>query len=223
MKWSRLPVLVAGLVLALVAFNASLLIAQNTGHYEMQSLTVGSGEDPLSSGLGLTLRLANRTRFVEFVAQNEQAWFVYGPKIGTGNTSGFIAASIGIFQGAPWVGPMLKLEHTLGSVAGQSVSIGTMQWPVLNGGTPKAWQDVPNPEAVLFGYFGEVHLNVGPLGLSYAVLNYLHDPWNFLPGVSYTQSVRSDLGVTANATWNSNTKKWLLWMGASWAPSQSRR
>jgi len=141
-----------------------------------------------------------------------------------GRFDGIVAGSAGAFQGAPWAGPYFELNYELGTAKGQKVSIGTVQWPFLFIGIePRAWREendgAKNPEKLLLGYFGNVSFNVGPLSLTYAKLNLLDDPWNAVPGVSYTKVIGKGFSTTVSVSRNVNKEEFMYYMGVVWKPT----
>lgn len=204
--------------------SVPLTASAQTGGYKFYSLTVSSGDDPIASGITGIVQFTNeRNRLIEIAVQQEQAWVIYGQKFGKKSVSGLLGASVGHFQGAPWAGPILTLNVPVAKVAGQQVSVRTMQWPGVFLWEPRDWKNdgVPNPESVFIGVLANVGLDIGPIGLTYSKLNFLDEPWNTLPGVSYTTSIQKDFSVTGSATWNSNKEKWMLYVGLTWKPQQS--
>lgn len=210
-----------GVTLAIL-LAASPASAQVMSGFKFSTITVSSGDDAISSGITGIVRLENeKKQIVEVAVQAEQAWILYGKTFKVGHIDGVAAGSVGHFQGAGWVGPYLTLNASLGKIGGQKVSLSTMQWPAFFlGWEPRDWKNngTKNPESVLVGYLASFQFSVGPVGLTYTKLNFLDDPWNTLPGVSFTQSVRKDLTVTASASKNQNAHKWLLYVGTTWTP-----
>lgn len=193
------------------------------GGFKFSSLTVSSGEDPISSGITGIVRFENeRNRLLEVAIQQEQAWLVYGWKFNSGRVKGMLGATVGHFQGAPWAGPLLTMNAPLGTVAGRSVSVRTMHWPGVFPWEPRDWKTendwLQNPEKLYKGYIGNVGLDVGPVGLTYSRQNFLDDPWNTLLGVSYTAAVEKNFSLTGSGTWNSNAEKWMFYAGLTWKP-----
>lgn len=201
---------------------------QNKEGYKLDFLTVSSGEDPISSGITGILQFTNEhnRRLLEVGLQQEQAWLIYGRQFSIGKKiDGVAAGSVGHLQGAPWAGPILKMNAQIGEIIGQEVKLSTLQWPGIFLWEPRDWKDdgEPNPESVLSGYLGSVRLDVGPLGFVYSLQNFMDDPWNELPGVSYTFKVRKDVIVSGSATWNNNAERWMFYIGATWKPRRDRR
>jgi hypothetical protein len=155
---------------------------------------------------------------MEFTVQSEQAWFILGPQWNGNRASAIVAGSITHFQGAPGIGTFFKFDVPIGSIGGNPVAVGILQWPGLFLWEPDDWKNdgVENPEPVFVGYYGDVHARIGPVGLIYSFFNFLDEPWNELSGVSYTVNARENLSISASATWNNNKERWMLWMGATW-------
>ncbi|HTP56896.1 MAG TPA: hypothetical protein VMJ72_01290 [Candidatus Paceibacterota bacterium] len=205
-----------------VAFLAVILAAATVGaqtpdpeKWTFDSLTVSAGEDALSSGITGSVWLKKDQQRFNFLVQQKQGWFIYGRQFTVGKLEGLVAGSVGHFDGAPWIGPYVTLDLPLGKVAGQKVSVGTMQWPVIQAWVPDGWKG-KHESTPYIGYFASVQASVGPLGLSLGRLDFLDDPINWLPGVSYTANVRRDFSVTSSVTRNTNAKRWMLYVGATW-------
>lgn len=187
--------------------------------YQLETLTVSSGSSPVTSGISGIARFRNSNgRFVEIAAQSEQAWFVYGQYFERGNFTLTVAATVGHLQGVLWAGPQMDVSIQLN----KRVSLGALYWPGFFLEEPEDWKTendgVENPESILQGQFGGVRLSIGPVQLSYYMLNFLDEPWNELPGTSFTWAVRDDLEVSMSLTRNNNDQDWLPWIGLIWSP-----
>ncbi len=208
-------------VRALFLIIASVLAVAKpvSAQYKLHRLSVSSGQDAIASGITGIARFTNGRNIAEFAAQPEQAWFIYGAKR-DGRVSVVLGGSVGHFQEAPYVGPYLTADASLGRAVGVPVSVGAIFWPAFFAWEPKKWKNdgVENTEPLYLGAFGGVGASFGPVGLSYHLLNFMDDPWNELPGVRVTLPVRSDLTVGGSMTRNTNAKKWMLWMGITWSP-----
>ena len=67
--------------------------AQDTG-FKPYSLSISSGDDPISSGITGIVQFTNeRNRLVEVAVQQEQAWFIYGQKFKKSSVSGTLGWS----------------------------------------------------------------------------------------------------------------------------------
>ncbi|HXK36657.1 MAG TPA: hypothetical protein VJ553_03690 [Candidatus Paceibacterota bacterium] len=211
------------MAMAVLMSTVSWAQAPDPEGWQFSSLTVSAGEDALSSGIAGSLWMDNQEKHTTFnvVVQQEQAWFLCGRRFTVGKLKGTVAGSTGHFMGVPWIGPYLDLAMPLGTVAGQEVVVSTMQWPIINAWEPDKWKNdgVKNPESLYIGFLTSYQVTVGPVGISYALLNFLDDPWNELPGVSYTQKIRKDFSVMGSVTRNGNAKKWMFYIGATWNPS----
>ncbi len=225
---------VASVVIALIALTG-VAQAQDKG-YKLSSVTFGAGENPITSGLSGTMALSNeKGGYLEVTLQQEQAWVMGGKDFvsHSGNTTCSLYWSVGFFQSAPWVGPWASCNRTLGHFGkkgadgkgSQKVTVGAMTWPGFYfGKEPRNWETkndgVKNPESLLAGWFEVGSLNVGPVGFSVAHLNFLDDPSNILPGMSYTHGVRKDLDVTGSVTWNTNGKRAMYFIGGTYQPKK---
>ena len=208
-------------VLSLVILTATLVpgsIRAQDG-FQLESLLVSSGSTPITSGVAGIARFRNSNgRFAEVAAQSEQAWISYGQYFEKGNLTFLAAGAVAHFQTAPLLG--LRLDANIQLT--QRVRFYAMYWPGIVLEEPEDWKTendgVENPESVLHGQFGGVGLAIGPVQLSYHMLNFLDDPWNELPGVSYSWPVQDDLALSLSATWNNNSQDWLPWIGVVWSP-----
>jgi hypothetical protein len=214
------------LALSTIFLTAAAAAAQTPAsepeNWTFTSVTVSSGEDALSSGITGSVWLKHEPKKAElnFTVQQSQAWVIVGRSFRLKSAKGLIAGSAGHFFGEPWVGPYFSLEVPLGKVAGQPVSASTMQWLVLNAWEPDQWKydGTKNTEPLYLGILTSYQVNIGPIGLVASWLNFLDDPWNFLPGVSYTQKVRKDFSITGSVTRNTVAEKWMFYLGATWNP-----
>ncbi len=209
------------IVLALVTLTATLVpgfIRAQDG-YQLESLLVSSGSDPITSGVAGIARFRQSSgRFAEIAVQSEQAWFAYGQYFEKGDLTFVAAGAVGHFQTAPLMG--LRLDASIRLT--ERVRLDALYWPGVVSEEPNDWKTendgVKNPESVFHGQFGGMRLAIGRVQLSYYMLNFLDDPWNELPGVSYSWPFRDDLAVSLSATWNNNSQDWLPWIGMVWSP-----
>ncbi len=206
------------LVAALVASVASAQTAQEGCQFE--TVAASAGDDPVSSGITGTVWLKCGTRQLNIAVQHEQGWILYGKEFKVGKVRGVFAGFIGHFQGAPQGGLYLTLDAPLGKIAGQEVAVGTLQWPGAFLWEPKGSKEdgIPNPERLNSAFLSNFSLSIGPIGLEYSWLNFLDEPWNRIPGVSYTQKVRKDFSVRVSMGYNTNGGKWLPCIRATWSP-----
>ena len=218
MRTNRLVVTFLVLMLGV----SSSVAAQDSG-FRVSSVTVSSGDDPISSGLTGIIDLTNKkeNRLLQIAVQQEQAWVLYGPKFKIGKVEGVVAGSVGHFQGAPWAGPFASLNIPVA----KNVAFSTLHWPGMFPWEPRNWKTrndgIENPESIYKGYVGSARLDIGPVGLVYSWQNFLDEPWNELPGVAYTAKVRDDFSVSGSATWNNNAEKSMFYVGATWRPKKN--
>jgi hypothetical protein len=206
-------------VVVCLALMAPLSALAQDG-FQVSSVTVSSGEDPISSGLTGLVRLTNDKEWLlEVAVQQEQAWILYGPGFKLGKVEGVVAGSVGHFQGAPWAGPFLSLNVPIA----KNVTFSTFHWPGVFPWEPNDWKTendgVENPERLFKGYIGSAQVGVGPFAIVYSWQNFLDGPWNELPGLAYTAKVREDFFVSGSATWNNNAEKWMFYVGVTWSPT----
>ncbi|TSC70911.1 MAG: hypothetical protein CEO12_36 [Parcubacteria group bacterium Gr01-1014_46] len=196
------------------------------GGYKVSAISVGSGETPISGGISASVDLTTESGgFMQVMVQSEQAWFMIGKDWKFSRSRCSFYGSVGHFQSAPWVGPYAGCTLVLANLGGQEVSISALTWPGFYiGWEPKNWRTaedgVENPESLKAGYFSVASLNLGRVSVSIAHLNFLDDKTNILPGVAYTQKVRSDMDVSGSFTWNSNSDSPMFFVGASWHPKK---
>ena len=209
----RLRVLV---LLFVLASNLQLAFAQDG--YRISALTVGSGENPITSGIAATVQLKNeRGGFMEVTAQEEQAWFMMGKDFKLGPARASLYGSVGHLQGAPWVGPYASLTLPFATVGGQEFNVSYLSWPGFFMNEPRSFKEdgVDNPERLNTGWFDLFSLNLGPVSLILSHLNFLNTPGNWLPGASYTHKLRKDLEVNGSVMWNSNADHAMYYIGAT--------
>ncbi len=209
------------IVLSLVISIAPLMAesAEAQDGYQLETLLVSSGSDPITSGVAGIARFSKSSgRFAEIAAQSEQAWFAYGQYFEKGDVTLVAAGAVGHFQTAPLMGLRLDASISLS----ERVRLDALYWPGMLLEEPEDWKTendgVKNPESVFHGQFGGMRLAIGSVQLSYYVLNFLDEPWNELPGVSYSWPFQDDLTVSLSATWNNNSQDWLPWIGLVWSP-----
>ena len=200
-------------------FTLLLAMPIAEAEFKIKSITVSSGENPISSGLTGIVQLTNENRrLLEVSVQQEQAWVLYGSKFKLGSVEGVAAGSVGHFQGAPWAGPFISLRVHVA----KNVTFSTFSWPAIFPWEPKNWKTendgIENPERLFKGYIGSAQVDIGPVSFVYSWQNFLDEPWNELPGVVYTTKVREDFAVSGSATWNNNAEKWMFYIGATWTP-----
>lgn len=212
-------------VLVLVALTFCV-VARATAQegYKVSSVSIGSGESPIASGIVAVVDLkTDKGGFIEVTAQQEQAWLMAGRDFKTAKTKCSLYATVGHFQGAVWVGPYAGCTVSIGAVAGRGISVGALTRPgLILGREPRDWRNdgKKNEEALLAAYLSIAQLNIGGLALSYGHLNFLDDRTNLLPGVGYTGNVREDMTVTVSATWNTNVERFMYFIGATWLPGK---
>ncbi len=210
----------------LLAVIAILVIPMTMqGQNRLKSISLGSGEDPISSGISMVARFqsTDSARYAEFAIQNEQAWLAYGKQL-NGSVKGHISASAGYFQGQPWVGPYASLSYAPFKIGGKDFSLNTFHWPVLFfAKEPRDWQGKKNPESMSVGYLGSFGVSWGYFSLNYATLDFLHDKINSLPSASIEIPLAEiplvgKLTTSATYTWNTNAGRPLYFMGLTFAP-----
>lgn len=189
--------------------------------WKFESVGISSGDSPIASGITATIEVAKKRFLVQAAFQHEQAWVISGWKLGKigqekTETSfrGYAGAAVGHFQGAPWGGPYLWLKKPFS----KNLAVSTLHWPGVFAWNPRSREGEYNPEWAKIGYVMVYQVDIGPVGLFYSGLNYLHDPWNDLPGVSLTAKPRKDFSLVASATRNTNKKEWMFLIGATWEP-----
>lgn len=212
-------------IVVLLAVLSSALIpqlAQPQTPYALETLLVSSGSDPITSGVASIARFRNSDgRFVEVSAQSEGAWVSYGQYFPKGDLTLVAEGAVFHFQKALGVGVRFDATFQLS----ESASLGLAYRPGLVFEEPEDWKTendgVENTESVFHGQLGGVRLRIGPVQLSYYMLNFLDEPWNELPGISYTWAFGDELAASLSATWNNNDEDWLPWLGLTWSPARS--
>lgn len=209
------PIRVVGILFVslVMALAAAQKASAQVGGYVFESITVSSGDDPISSGLsGIVDFDKNGNRLVEVAVQQEQAWIIVGKKYKLGGTSGVLAGSVGHFQGAPWAGPYVTADVPFAKGA----SAGIWLWPGFMPWAPRNWKDTATSPYI--GNVGGVTVKIGRLKLAYTSQKFLNDDWNELPGVSYSQPIQKEFTATCSVTRNNNKHEWMFYVGLNWAP-----
>lgn len=204
--------LFANIAVLLSVFVAVIQAQANEG-LRFKSLTVGSGEGPITSGISGVAQFApeNESRLLEVMVQTDVAWVMYGPTYKIGPVSGLAAASAGHIFGVPWIGPFFTASVPLGKA-----KISTVHWPAFQGWKPSNYKgQMSRP-----GYFGGASVDIGRLTASYYLNKYISDPWNPLPGLSYAVKIRKDVSVPLSITWNTNKSKPMFYIGLTYAPTK---
>lgn len=206
-------------VLVVIVFLVGTVSANAQDGYRVSSAGAGSGQTPISSGISAWVNLTTENGgFMQVMAQSEQGWFMMGKDFAGSNWTCNLYGSIGYFQGAPWVGPYAGCDVTLGHFGGQKVSIGALTWPGFYiGREPDTWRNdgLENPESLLAGYFSTAQVLIGGLSVNISHLDFLDDKVNWLPGVAYTYSVKSDFDINGSMTWNTNADSPMFFIGVT--------
>jgi len=199
---------------------AVLLPVDLFGQNHITSVSVGSGQDPISSGMSMALRFENLNGklFGEFAAQHEQAWLAVGRQV-HGRISGFVAVDVGHFQGAAWGGPYISLATPIMKVGGKELTLSTLQWPGVYFSKPSSKSEANLQGLDWVAYLSSFSVSWGPVSLNHAMLHFMDDPWNALPGVSVSLPLTKDVVSTSTYTRNTNAKSAMYFMGVSWTPS----
>ncbi len=209
---------VAAAVLVVVLGLASSAAAQDG--YRASTVIVSSGKSPTTSGLAGTIQFRNDNKgYMEVTVQQESARFMYGRDFAAGPLACSLYGVIGYFQGAPFLSPYFYCGAPVGQIGGQRVFVGGLLWPGLYlGREPDKWRDDGrlNPEPMFATNLVMANVNIGRFGANVSYLNVLDDPWNFLPGVSYTHPLSADFKVQGSGTWNSNSEDMMYYIGLSW-------
>lgn len=197
-------------LLCLAPFTARAQVSK----WRFSSLSVGAGENPITSGIGIVGGFSDTSskRFAELAFQNEQAFGTYGTKFNFDSVSGHIAVTVGHFQGAPWVGPRFGLHVP---VADQ-ISVDLFEWPAFFAWKPTSFKERTVNEPMI-GQYGSVGMNFAELSFSLGIQKFLSNNLNLLPGISYNTKIASDFSMTAVGTYNSNASRWMFFLGATWS------
>ena len=189
--------------------------AQTEGGLQFQSVTVGSGEGPISSGISVMAHFVppDKSRFLEIMVQADSGWIAYGPQYTIGPVSGLAVITVGHLFGVPWAGPMFTA-----SIPISRVRLTAIQWPAVLGWKPHNYEKDVKSDRFIPGYFGGVGIGVGPISLSYNANKFIADPWNHLPSISYRGLIYEDFAISSSMTWNSNTSRPMFFLGVTWQP-----
>ena len=206
-------------LLTVITLGLASPVAAQDG-YRVSTVIVSSGKSPTTSGLAGTIQFRNDNKgYMEVTVQQESARFMYGRDFAAGPLACSLYGVVGYFQGAPFLSPYFYCGAPVGQIAGQRVFVGGLLWPGLYlGREPDNWRDDGhlNPETMYATNLLMASINVGRVGATFSYLNVLDDPWNFLPGVSYTHPLTADFNVQGSATWNSNAEDTMYYIGLSW-------
>ena len=193
---------------------------QAQGGWQIEQTILSHGSSPVTSGTSGTIRIRNKNgRMVEATLEREQQRFIYGQYFGDDDLAFKIGASAGLLQNAPVVTLLLETNVRLS----QNIRLGAIYWPgFFFWGEPRDWKTendgVENLEGVFQGQFGGIWMSFGDLQLSFHMLDFLDEPPNELPGITYTRALRDNLGLSAAATWNNNDQEFMPWIGLIWNP-----
>jgi hypothetical protein len=69
------------------------------------------------------------------------------------------------------------------------------------------------------GNFGGMYLDIGPVSVSYHLLDFMDDPINELWGASITLPVGKEMKVSFSGTRNTNEETWMWLIGGEWTPN----
>ena len=198
----------------LIALVPVTLTAQN----RVTSVTVSSGQDAIASGITGIIRFgsADSSLYSEIAVQHEQAWLAWGKAI-HGRVNGFVAMSVGHFQGAPWIGPYISLSAPVAKIAGKDFSVGSFIWPAFFGTMPDGKKSAGvQMKGIRGGYLGSVNASWGPVTISESLLHFLDQSWNSLPGVAITLPITGDVSTTLSYSQNVNNRNPMYYIGVNW-------
>ena len=198
--------------------GTSAAAQQDPSAMSLQSITIGSGRDAIASGIvGTAIFTSNDgKRYADFTVQAQQSWLTLGRNLGTKKTKATIGGTIGYFQGAPFVGPYVFVTRPIN----RTISVSGLYWPAVFAWEPSDWKNdgVRNPDSCAFGNFGMVSIGTVRMKLAYAMLDFLDDPFNRLPGISISAPYSERMTFSANSTWNTVAEEWMFYMGMTWSP-----
>ncbi|KND48924.1 MAG: hypothetical protein AB200_00655 [Parcubacteria bacterium C7867-005] len=197
----------------------NVLAQENPRAMELKSITVGSGRDAIASGIVGTAIFNSRDGklYGDFTVQAQQSWLTMGRNFGT-KTKATIGGTIGYFQGAPFVGPYVFVTRPIAPKISK-ISVSGLYWPAVFAWEPSEWKNdgVKNPEPLAIGNFGMVSIGTDRVRLTYALLDFMDDPFNRLPGISISAPYAKKMVFNANATWNTVGEEWMFYMGMTWS------
>jgi hypothetical protein len=203
------------LLIGMLVGMADASSAQSDGGLQFESVTVGSGEGPISSGISIMAHFVppDESRLLEIMVQSDLGWIAYGPQYTFGPVSGVALVTAGHIHGVPFAGPLFTASIPVGRAR-----LTAIQWPTMLGWKPNNYEKEVSRDQFIPGYFGGAGLGIGPLTVSYYINKYVADPWNHLPGVSYSGNIHEDVGINSSMTWNSNTSRPMFFLGVIWQP-----
>lgn len=205
------------LLLVLLGLAPLRLSGQDLGGFRLTSASVGSGRSAIATGLmgDATFASADNSVYAEFFVEEEAALVVVARNLGAAANLK-LGGVAGYLQDAPWAGPYLRTSLPLV----RSVKLDLLYQPALFLREPEDWREdeVENPESLNFINFGVAAIGLGPLSLSYTLLNVFEEETNTLPGASYSLPLATKLSVTGSGTWNTNDEEWMFYLGATYTP-----
>lgn len=207
--------LTIALLLGIIAGTPAPSSAQTDEGLQFRSVTVGSGEGPISSGVSVQAHFVppDESRLLEIMVQSDSGWIAYGPQYAAGPVSGLALLTVGHIHGVPWAGPLFTASIPVGRAR-----LTAIQWPAMLGWKPHNYEQLVDRDQFIPGYFGGAGLGFGPIAVSYYVNKYVADPWNQLPGVSYNGTFHEDFAISSSMTWNGNTSRPMFFLGITWQP-----
>lgn len=207
---------IVSFLVPILVFAPFILTAQN----RITSLSVGSGQTPVSSGVSGIVRFesSDSSQYGELAVQQEQAWLAWGRSV-HGRVSGFFDGSVGYFQGAPWAGPYIALATKVASAGGDDVQLGMFQWPAFFANEPDSKKAAGvKQNGVLVGYLASMSLSWKFISVSYGFQKFLDNPWNTLPGVAINLPLTNSVKANVSVTQNVDARKPMYYIGATWTP-----
>lgn len=216
---ARVILLVVAVVLGVLNAQPASAQASDEGGWKVTSVSIGSGESAIVSGLSGTIQLEKKSNggFFEVTGQEQSAWLIAGKKFKLGPVDGLVGASGGHILTAPWVGPLVSLSLPVGEIAGQKITIGVMDWPAF---FPSRLPDGRTREEGSIGFFTMANFNVGRVSFTHGRLKFLDTRANLVTGLAYSQPVGKNFSATMSGTWNNNTGRMMYLFGGTWRPTQ---
>ena len=161
------------------------ICAAQTDKIKFSSVTVATGETPLTKGLTGTLILESKIRLVEITLNNDFGYSLYRWKDFPADPS----VTFGLLHNAPWIGP--RMDFSVGPIS-------NVHWFGWVAGEPEA----PDTEVnFLFSFQSVTMITWNVIG-SYTLQHFMQDSPKHLATLNYTHSFNSDFSAQFGITYD---------------------
>ena len=174
------------------------------GDYHLNKVTFTSGPGPLSSGLDMSVKLIDKSRTLQVVANDNRITLIHQWDLGLPS----VALTGGFFQNTPWIGPRVVLDWT--------PTISTMHWLGYLSSNPSLPKTEWQPE-YMFGW-NSITVSIGSLDLSYALSGFRRNTLKTFPGASYTFVLKDGFKVAPTVNWDVKADVLMWQVGVTYQP-----